>query len=92
MRIETSKWPYNFVESTEFPSSEQRGSLSGQLLVRDGFVPLLTFVFVHDNNNKHLLQVTHVLKLTWFSSLTDSLSTHRCGEIPLMWALLLLGN
>uniref|UniRef100_A0A0A0KIQ2 rhamnogalacturonan endolyase n=1 Tax=Cucumis sativus TaxID=3659 RepID=A0A0A0KIQ2_CUCSA len=37
MRIETSKWPYNFVESTEFPSSEQRGSLSGQLLVRDGF-------------------------------------------------------
>uniref|UniRef100_A0A9I9CSD4 rhamnogalacturonan endolyase n=1 Tax=Cucumis melo TaxID=3656 RepID=A0A9I9CSD4_CUCME len=37
MTIETSRWPYNFVESREFPSSDQRGSLRGQLLVRDRY-------------------------------------------------------
>ncbi|XP_022950941.1 uncharacterized protein LOC111453886 [Cucurbita moschata] len=35
MRIETSKWPYSFVGSTDFPSSNQRGTVSGRLLVRD---------------------------------------------------------
>ncbi|CAK9320533.1 unnamed protein product [Citrullus colocynthis] len=37
MRIETSKWPYNFVESEDFPSFDQRGTVTGQLLVRDRY-------------------------------------------------------
>ncbi|XP_038882453.1 probable rhamnogalacturonate lyase B [Benincasa hispida] len=37
MRIERSKWPYNFVESGDFPSSDQRGTVSGRLLVRDRY-------------------------------------------------------
>ena len=38
MRIERGKWPYGFVESKEFPRSEERGSVSGRLMVRDRFV------------------------------------------------------
>ncbi|XP_022962664.1 uncharacterized protein LOC111463085 [Cucurbita moschata] len=37
MRIERGKWPYGFVESKEFPCSEERGSVSGRLMVRDRF-------------------------------------------------------
>ncbi|PRQ51958.1 hypothetical protein RchiOBHm_Chr2g0150231 [Rosa chinensis] len=32
---EVKSWPYNFTQSQDFPSSDQRGSLSCRLLVHD---------------------------------------------------------
>lgn len=36
MAKETASWPYNFPQSPDFLHANQRGSVSGQLLVRDG--------------------------------------------------------
>ncbi|KAH7567627.1 hypothetical protein JRO89_XS07G0107800 [Xanthoceras sorbifolium] len=38
MLIEVQSWPYNFPASEEFPKSNQRGSVSGRLQVRDRYV------------------------------------------------------
>ncbi|XP_015579690.2 probable rhamnogalacturonate lyase B isoform X1 [Ricinus communis] len=38
MSVEVGSWPYDFVQSEEFPSSDQRGTVSGQLLVRDRYI------------------------------------------------------
>ncbi|GMN31863.1 hypothetical protein TIFTF001_046555 [Ficus carica] len=35
---EVGKWPYNFIQSKDFPSSDQRGTVSGQLLVHDRYI------------------------------------------------------
>lgn len=35
MLIETESWPYDFPMSDDFPYAEERGTLSGRLLVRD---------------------------------------------------------
>ncbi|KAL5556619.1 hypothetical protein UlMin_038855 [Ulmus minor] len=32
------KWPYNFPQSKDFPTSEQRGNVRGQLLIRDRYI------------------------------------------------------
>ncbi|KAK8644657.1 hypothetical protein V6N13_123959 [Hibiscus sabdariffa] len=34
---EIESWPYNFTRSQDFPHAEQRGEVSGQLLVRDRY-------------------------------------------------------
>jgi len=36
-KIEEEKWPYNFTASSDYPSSDQRGSVTGRLLVRDRY-------------------------------------------------------
>ncbi|XP_030455890.1 rhamnogalacturonate lyase B isoform X3 [Syzygium oleosum] len=38
MYVESETWPYNFIESEDFPSSEERGMVVGQLLVRDRYI------------------------------------------------------
>ncbi|KAG8642790.1 rhamnogalacturonate lyase B [Manihot esculenta] len=38
MLVEVESWPYDFPESEDFPSSFQRGSVSGQLLIHDRYV------------------------------------------------------
>ncbi|KAL0549705.1 hypothetical protein IC582_014192 [Cucumis melo] len=38
LAIEINDWPYTFPQSEDFPSSAQRGSVTGQLLVRDGYI------------------------------------------------------
>ncbi|XP_061992390.1 probable rhamnogalacturonate lyase B [Rosa rugosa] len=38
MLEEVKSWPYNFISSQDFPSSDQRGSVSGQLLVHDRYI------------------------------------------------------
>lgn len=38
MSIEVNRWPYDFPQSEDFPSSDQRGAVTGQLLVRDRYV------------------------------------------------------
>ncbi|OVA15246.1 Rhamnogalacturonate lyase [Macleaya cordata] len=38
MLIEVQSWPYSFPASEDFPSSDQRGTVSGRLLVRDRYV------------------------------------------------------
>ncbi|KAI3832435.1 hypothetical protein MKX03_020669 [Papaver bracteatum] len=38
LQQEAQKWPYNFVASTDYPKSDQRGTVNGKLLVRDRFV------------------------------------------------------
>lgn len=32
---ETKKWPYDFPQSPDFPDANQRGAITGRLLVRD---------------------------------------------------------
>ncbi|KAJ0086597.1 hypothetical protein Patl1_08700 [Pistacia atlantica] len=38
MIIEVQSWPYNFPASEDFPKSNQRGNVSGRLLVQDRYV------------------------------------------------------
>ncbi|GLT70929.1 hypothetical protein SLA2020_429780 [Shorea laevis] len=38
MLIEVDSWPYNFTQSRDFPSADQRGTVAGQLLVRDQYI------------------------------------------------------
>ncbi|PON85718.1 Rhamnogalacturonate lyase [Trema orientale] len=38
MMIEVQSWPYTFPASTDFPSSDQRGCVSGRLLLRDRYL------------------------------------------------------
>ncbi|XP_059460743.1 probable rhamnogalacturonate lyase B [Corylus avellana] len=38
MLIEVQSWPYSFPASEDFPKSDQRGNVSGRLLVRDRYV------------------------------------------------------
>ncbi|KAF9608237.1 hypothetical protein IFM89_008192 [Coptis chinensis] len=38
MLIEVESWPYTFPASEDFPSSDQRGSVSGTLLVKDKYI------------------------------------------------------
>ncbi|KAM3201379.1 hypothetical protein P3L10_033742 [Capsicum annuum] len=38
MNEETNKWPYNFPASPEYLHADQRGSVSGQLLVNDWYI------------------------------------------------------
>ncbi|XP_077215008.1 uncharacterized protein LOC143849729 [Tasmannia lanceolata] len=38
MMVEVESWPYSFPASEDFPSSEERGYVSGRLLVKDRFI------------------------------------------------------
>ncbi|XP_052190282.1 uncharacterized protein LOC127799982 isoform X3 [Diospyros lotus] len=38
MIIEVESWPYNFPASEDFPSSDQRGGVTGRLLVQDRYI------------------------------------------------------
>ncbi|PIN23675.1 Rhamnogalacturonan endolyase [Handroanthus impetiginosus] len=38
MSEETKKWPYDFPLSRDFPHANQRGTISGRLLIRDGYI------------------------------------------------------
>ncbi|KAI3832438.1 hypothetical protein MKX03_020672 [Papaver bracteatum] len=38
LQQEAQKWPYNFISSTDYPKSDQRGTVNGRTLVRDRFV------------------------------------------------------
>lgn len=46
LAIEINEWPYSFPQSEDFPSSAQRGSVTGRLLVRDGYFSVFLDVFV----------------------------------------------
>ncbi|KAF5462025.1 hypothetical protein F2P56_018067 [Juglans regia] len=37
MKIEVESWPYHFPASEDFPSSDQRGCVSGRLLIQDRY-------------------------------------------------------
>ena len=37
---EVKAWPYDFPASVDFPSSDQRGTVSGRLLVLDRYISL----------------------------------------------------
>ncbi|XP_026399503.1 probable rhamnogalacturonate lyase B isoform X1 [Papaver somniferum] len=38
LQQEAHKWPYSFIASTDYPKSDQRGTVNGRILVRDRFV------------------------------------------------------
>ncbi|KAI3832433.1 hypothetical protein MKX03_020667 [Papaver bracteatum] len=38
LQQEARKWPYSFIASTDYPKSDQRGTVNGRILVRDRFV------------------------------------------------------
>ncbi|KAM1486264.1 hypothetical protein ACFX2I_000485 [Malus domestica] len=38
MLEEVKRWPYNFTQSEDFPSSDKRGSVAGQLLIQDRYI------------------------------------------------------
>ncbi|PSS17334.1 Rhamnogalacturonate lyase [Actinidia chinensis var. chinensis] len=37
MKVETQGWPYSFPNSEDFPNSDQRGTVTGRLLVQDRY-------------------------------------------------------
>lgn len=37
MEDETAKWPYDFPESIDYPHANERGTIRGQLFVRDRY-------------------------------------------------------
>ncbi|RZC68328.1 hypothetical protein C5167_031589 [Papaver somniferum] len=37
LQQEAQKWPYNFLASTDYPRSDQRGTVNGKILIRDRF-------------------------------------------------------
>ncbi|CAA7028674.1 unnamed protein product [Microthlaspi erraticum] len=37
-KIEEKKWPYDFIASNDFPSSDKRGVVTGRLLIRDRYI------------------------------------------------------
>ncbi|XP_060185880.1 uncharacterized protein LOC132615317 [Lycium barbarum] len=43
MNEETKKWPYDFPASTDYPHANQRGSVSGQLMVHDWYINKAAF-------------------------------------------------
>lgn len=52
MSIEVDSWPYDFPASKDFHSKDQRGNVSGRLLVRD------TYDFIHSLPSSDLLTST----------------------------------
>ncbi|KAI3832436.1 hypothetical protein MKX03_020670 [Papaver bracteatum] len=38
LQQEAQKWPYSFIASTDYPKSDQRGTVNGRILVRDRFI------------------------------------------------------
>ncbi|CAN6714641.1 unnamed protein product [Malus baccata var. baccata] len=38
MYEEVKSWPYNFTQSEDYPSSDERGSVAGLLLIRDSYI------------------------------------------------------
>ncbi|KAJ8540138.1 hypothetical protein K7X08_026527 [Anisodus acutangulus] len=48
MQEQTAKWPYDFPESVDYPHANERGTIRGQLFVRDRYIILPLFqLFVH---------------------------------------------
>ena len=45
MMNEVQTWPYDFPASVDFPSSDQRGNVSGRLLVHDRYISMLIFIW-----------------------------------------------
>lgn len=41
MLHEVDSWPYNFAQSKDFPTADQRGTVVGQMVVRDRYVSRL---------------------------------------------------
>jgi len=41
--MEVQSWPYSFPESEDFAKWDERGNVSGRLLVREGYV-LIKFI------------------------------------------------
>lgn len=55
MLKETARWPYDFPLSKDFPQSDQRGSVGGQLLVHDRYqFSLLINFIIHCANFRFL--------------------------------------
>jgi rhamnogalacturonan endolyase len=44
MLMEVQSWPYNFPESDDFPKWDERGNVSGRLLVKERCVLLENIV------------------------------------------------
>lgn len=46
MLTQTESWPYNFLNSSDFPRAHQRGLVAGRLLVRDGRLARANSAFI----------------------------------------------
>ena len=42
MEVEVQSWPYDFPQSEDFPSSDERGNIFGRLLISDRYLLLIT--------------------------------------------------
>lgn len=40
MKNEVQSWPYSFPASEDFPQADQRGTISGRLLVQDRYISI----------------------------------------------------
>lgn len=62
MLSEVDSWPYDFIQSQDFLSSDRRGSFAGQLLVRDRYVTLVrSYLHNFSTNIQVMLTVRNVI-------------------------------
>lgn len=50
MTIEAQSWPYTFPASEDFPKSDNRGNVSGRLLVQDRYINL--YIYLHPKSQR----------------------------------------
>lgn len=61
MLLETERWPYDFPCSEDYLFADQRGRVSGRLLVREKYVNLSFYVLTL--YCKYILDIGLILKL-----------------------------
>lgn len=61
MTYEVQSWPYEFLASKDFPRSDQRGTVTGRLLVQDRYllvIALIAFSFHFSNLVTNFRKIT----------------------------------
>jgi hypothetical protein len=67
MMIEKENWPYCFALSEDFQKTEQRGCVSGRLLVRDRYRQGLPLSSLHSNKFRNFTLPWYIYKTIDFS-------------------------
>lgn len=83
MFIETESWPYDFPQSQDFYPAQQRGLVSGRLLVRDRYL-YKSIVKLHIYMKLLTLQLSGLnFSLLYFSYISERLITANSASVGL---------
>jgi hypothetical protein len=86
-KAEVRKWPYSFPRSTDFTKAEERGALTGRLLLRDRYVIFLAFLFRYRDKRLDALHSRQVYGRGRHAACCNGLCWAR-----LTWAAWILGH